>query len=230
MSPNAGSTKWRLHWGLFRGSSLNLEWSKRGIRLDDQWMLIFWLHSESFWCMLRCYIHLGFWHVDYVDWLVLIEDSDAVFSPVLHWYIRLRYWHVGSLMIDLIALLSTLTLILSWLFWSLHMHTLTTVYHSAWHVDSLTCILFWSSLSMMFVSLFILIVIAFLGGHDWYILYSAWLYDAWLPSLCMIACRLSMWVAYLSPCLPLSSLGHFLHSGSRFCKCETLCVLVLWPR
>ena len=29
------------------------------------------------------------------------------------------------------------------------MHTLTTVYHSTWHVDSLTCILFWSSLSVL---------------------------------------------------------------------------------
>ena len=48
--------------------------------------------------------------------------------------------------------------------------------------------------------------------------------------LCVIACRLSVWVAHLSPYLPLSSLGHFLHSGSRFCKCETLCVLVLRSR
>ena len=52
------------------------------------------------WCMLRCPIHL-------------------------------RFWHAGLLMIDLIALLSVLILILARLFWSLHMHTLTIVYHSA---------------------------------------------------------------------------------------------------
>ena len=58
---------------------------------------------------------------------------------------------------------------------------------------------------------------------------SAWLYDAWLPSLCMIACRLSMWVSLLSPYLPPFGFGHFLHFGSHFCKCEALCVLALWP-
>ena len=48
MSRNVGSTKWRLRWGSFRGSSLNLEWSKRGVRLDDQWMFVSWLHIEDF--------------------------------------------------------------------------------------------------------------------------------------------------------------------------------------
>ena len=57
-----------------------------------------------------------------------------------------------------------------------------------------------------------------------------WLPVAWLPFFCLIACCLSMWVAHLSPYLSLFSLGHFLHYGSHFCKCETLCVLVLWPR
>ena len=114
------------------------------------------------WCMLRCHIHL-------------------------------RFWHAGLLMIDLIALLSVLILILAWLFWSLHMHTLTTVYHSAWHVDSLTCILFWSSLSMMFVSLFVLIVVfsLILCVHWWYIwaLPDCVLHDcpplAWLHVACL---------------------------------------------
>ena len=44
-----------------------------------------------------------------------------------------------TILIDHFVLLSTLILILPWLFWSLHMHTLTAVYHSTWHVDSLTC-------------------------------------------------------------------------------------------
>ena len=48
--------------------------------------------------------------------------------------------------------------------------------------------------------------------------------------LCVIACRLSMWLAHLPPYLQSSSLGHSFHFGSHFCKCETLCVLVLWPR
>ena len=73
--------------------------------------------------------------------------------------IHLSFWHAGLLMIDLIALLSVLILILPWLFWSPHMHTLTTVYHLVGHVDSFACILSWSSLSMMFISLFVLIFI-----------------------------------------------------------------------
>ena len=48
--------------------------------------------------------------------------------------------------------------------------------------------------------------------HEWYILCSAWLYDAWLPSLCMIACRLSMWVSLLSPYLQISWFRSFLSS------------------
>ena len=46
-----------------------------------------------------------------------------------------RFWHARLLMIDHFVLLSALILILPWLFWSFHMHTLTTVYHSAWHDD-----------------------------------------------------------------------------------------------
>ena len=65
--------------------------------------------------------------------------------------------------------------------------------------------------------------------HEWYILYSAWLYDAWLSSLYMIACRLSMWVALLSPTSNSLGFGHSFHLGSHYCKCETFCVLALWP-
>ena len=35
-------------------------------------------------------------------------------------------------------------------------------------------------------------------------LYFAWLCVAWLPSFCMIACRLFVWIAHLSPYLQLS--------------------------
>ena len=70
---------------LFRGSSLNLGWSKCGIWWVDQWVLISWLHIEDVWCMLGFYIHSRLWHVDCVDWFILIEDSDAMISSTLHW-------------------------------------------------------------------------------------------------------------------------------------------------
>ena len=232
LSRNAGSTKWRLHWGYFRGSSWNLKWSKRGVWWVDQWVLISWLHIEDIWCMLGFYIHLRLWHVDRVDWFILIEDSDAMISSVFHWYIRLRLWHARLLMIDLIALLSMLTLILSWLFWSLHMHTLTTVHHSTWHADPLVGILFdhlWAcylGITIHLIVVFSLILCVYIDDISEICLIVCCM----TTLLCVIACRLSVWVAHLSPYLPLSSLGHFLHSGSRFCKCEALCVLVLWPR
>ena len=151
-------------------------------------------------------------------WLfILIGAFDVMISSVFHWYIRLRHWHAGLLMIDLITLFSTLILILSWLLWSLHMHTLTTVYHSTWHVDSLTCILFWSSLSMMIVSLSIWLSYSRLSCVYIDDISELCLIACCMTTLlCVIACCLSMWVAHLSPCLPFSSLGHFLHSVLAF--------------
>ena len=94
---------------------------------------------------------------------------------------------------------------------------------------SLACILSWLSFEHD-----ICIVIrpdshSFLRGHEWYILYSAWLYVAWLPFFCMIACCLSMWDVHLSPYLQLSWFRSFFHPGSHYCKCETFYVLALWP-
>ena len=117
-----------------------------------------------------------------------------------------------TISIDHFVLLSTLILILPWLFWSLHMHTLTTVHHSACCVISLACILSWSSFEHDVHIAIHPDSCSFLCGHEWYILYSAWLYDAWLPSFCMIACCLSMWVSFLSPYLQLSWCRSFLSS------------------
>ena len=124
---------------------------------------------------------------------------------------------------------SALILIFPWLFWSLHMRTLTTVYHSVWHVDSLTCILSWSSFE-----------------HDVHI--------AIHPDSCSfcvdmsdISCTLldcmtrdclpSAWLHVACLCgphiYPLISnslgFGHSFHPGSHYCKCETFCVFALWP-
>ena len=192
-------------------------------------MPISWLHIESF--RMHAWILYSFGTLTY--WLWWLICLDWGFWDSYFFYTSLIYLFKTSplliILIDLIASLSTLTLILSWLFWSPHMHTLTTVYHLAWHVDSLVCVLSWSSLSMMFISPFVLIVIVSLILCVDMVIYLrfAWLCVAWLPSFCVIACRLTVWVAHLSPYLQPSSFGHFLHSGSHFSKCETLCVIVL---
>ena len=152
--------------------------------------------------ILRCDIDM----IDYLDWNLGCRFF-LRFIARLVWYIDM------PIIIDCSSCFAWYSdSVSSWLFWSLHMHTLTTVYHSAWHVDSLTCILSWSSSEHD-----VRIAIhpdshSSLCGHDWYILYSTWLYDAWLPSLYMIACRLSMWVALLSPYLQISWSRWFLSS------------------
>ena len=50
-----------------------------------------------------------------------------------------------SILIKYLALLSIVTLILPCLFSSLHIHGFIVVYHLPWWVDSLACILSWSS-------------------------------------------------------------------------------------
>ena len=135
----------------FRGSSLNLEWSKRGIWLDNQWMLISWLHIEDFVVFsFLCFIAMT---VEYIDMLIVL--------------------------IDHFVLLSALILILAWLFWSLHMHTLTIVYHSA-------------------------LIVAFsliLCVHEWYILLCLTIWS--MTALPLHDCMLLVYVGLTSiPLLP----------------------------
>ena len=153
-------------------------------------------------------LDIALWHwYDCLSWLGLRLSFFLRFIARLVWYIDM------PIIIDCSSCFAWYSDFVSpWLFWSLHMHTLTTVYHSAWHVNSLTCILSWSSSEHDVRITIHLYSHSFLCGHDWYILYSTWLYDAWLPSLYMIACRLSMWVALLSPYLQISWSRSFLSS------------------
>ena len=98
-----------------------------------------------------------------------------------------EYIDMLIILIDHFVLLSALILILPWLFWSLHMHTLTIVHHLACCVVSLACILSWSSFEHDVHIAIHPDSCRFLCGHEWYIMYSAWPHVAWLPFLCMIA-------------------------------------------
>ena len=129
--------------------------------------------------------------IDYLDWGFWCN----VFF-VFHCYTHLGHWHADC--DDWLSCLSYIvTLILPWLFCSPRMYRLIVVYHLTWCVDSLACISAWSSLSMLSLSLFILIVIACVWTWVIY-LYFAWLYGAWLLFSYMIACRLSVCAAHLS--------------------------------
>ena len=178
-----------------------------------------------FLCASLIYFVWDIWHVDYDDWFVLIEDSEIaifcawlpcsfeVLACWLYWLpilFRSVYWFWY----------------LPWLFWSPCMYGF--VVGLIWHVDSLACILSWSSFEHDVHIAIHPDSCSFLCGHEWYILYSAWLYDAWLPSLYMIACCLSMWVSLLSPYFQLSWCQSFL--SSRFSLLQVwdlLCACVL---
>ena len=128
------------------------------------------------------------------------------------------------ILIDHFALLSIVTLILPCLFWSPRMHRFIVVYRLTWHIDSLACMLYWSSLSMLSLSLSVLNVITCVDLGDISVLCLN--VCCMIVLLCVIACCLSVWIAHLSPYLQPFGFGHFLYSGSHFCKCETLCVFV----
>ena len=96
-------------------------------------------------------------------------------------------------------------------------------------IDSFACILSWSSLSMLSLlhsSWLSCSSLAYVWTWMIYLRF-AWLFVACLLFSCVFTCCLSVWVTHLSPYLQPSSFGHFLHSGSHFSKCETLCVIVL---
>ena len=108
--------------------------------------------------------------------IILIEDSD--YSNFFRASFLYLFGDINMLivLIDPLTCLSIVTLILPWLFCSLHMYRFIVVYRLTWWVDSLACILSWLSLSMMFVSSFILIVIA-----------SAWPWVIY-PVYCLTVC------------------------------------------
>ena len=165
-------------------------------------LLNYWLHIESFWYHRMhvwllysfCDIDMLIMLIDYVDW-----DSDV---GIFLWFTTTFAWDIDMLiiLIDTLALLSIVTLILPWSFYSL------------------TCILpIFVTICLDFHSLYV-------DVSDIYVLYFT--VCCMTALLYVIACRLSVWAAHLSPYLQPSGFGHFFHSGSYFCKCEVLCVFV----
>ena len=156
-------------------------------------------------------------------WLIiLIEDSNIAMFLC---FIAIFIWDIDMLivLIDYLTCLSIVILILPWLFYSLHMHRLTVLYLLTWCVDSLACILSKSSLSMLYLSLFILIVISRMWTWVVYS-YFAWLYVTWLPSPC--DCMPLVHVGRTSiPLPPTLCFGHFfqfwlsLFASVRPCVC-----------
>ena len=97
----------------------------------------------------------------------LMGRSVGTYLLITHWELLISLdaclvivfiWETDML-IDYLACLSIMTLILPWSFCSSRMYRLIVVYHLTWCVDFLACIFSWSSLSMLSLSLFVLIVI-----------------------------------------------------------------------
>ena len=146
------------------------DWSISGyspfFEVQFAWLLI--AHWELLISWDACLVIVSTWEIDMLIALIHLIDCLAC-----------------------LACLNIVTLILPCLFFSLHMYRFTIVYRLTWWVDSLTCILSWSSSSMLSLSPFILIVMACMWTWVIY-LYFAWLYVAWLSS--------SMWSYVIFPC------------------------------
>ena len=104
----------------------------------------------------------------------LMSRSVGTYLLITHWellisldaclvIILIRDIDMLIMLIFYLVCLSIKALILPWLFCSLHMYRLIVVYLSTWCVDSFACILSWSFLSMLSLSLFALIVIFLLS-------------------------------------------------------------------
>ena len=167
-------------------------------------------------------------------WLIILtEDSDV---SIFLCFIAISIWGITMLIVLIhlidclacLACLSIVTLILPCLFFSPHMYRFTIVYRLTWWVDFLACTLSWSSLSMLSLSQFILIVITCMWTWAIY-LYFAWLYVAWLPS--------SVWLHVACPCgphiypftsNPLVSVIYFIPALT-FASVRPCVCLFLWP-
>ena len=119
------------------------------------------------------------WWLIYLNWDFRCHDFSC-FTDIFVCYIDI----VDLYRLILLLCLAYLLWFFPWLIWSLHMHRLATIYHSTRHTDPLVCILFWSSLSMMFVSPFVLIIIFSLILCVYMMIYLifVWLHVAWLSS------------------------------------------------
>ena len=144
--------------------------------------------------------------IDHLD-LGLRMSFFLYFIAILVWYIDM------PIIIDCSSCLLGIA-ILSLPDYSAHFTCIDSLLYVVWLavLFPLACILSWSSFEHD-----VCIVIrpdshSFLRGHEWYILYSTWLHVAWLPSLCVIACRLSLWAAHISFYLQLSWFRSFLSS------------------
>ena len=148
---------------------------------------------------------LGYCVVTLIWFIILIGASDVVFLLSLA-ILFLPDYFAHFICVDSLLYVVWLALFFFWL---------------AYYLDCL--------LSMMFVSLFVLIVIAFcVDMSD----ISCTLLD------CMARdCLPSAWLHVACLCgphiYPLTSnslgFGHSFHPGSHYCKCETFYVLALWP-
>ena len=128
------------------------------------------------------------------------------YAWLLYPFTTLTYWWYWLILL----------IVLAYWFFSYHdcpahfdMYVHTVVYLVVLVIDSFACIVSWSYLSMLFLSLFILIVIACMWTWVIY-MYPAWLYVTWPLFFCMIACRLSVWAAHLSSYFQSSSFRSFL--------------------
>ena len=137
----------------FRGSSLNLGWSKCGVWWFGQWIPISWLHIESsryYW--MHAWVFVFTWDIDvlimmivYLDWGFRLWQFFLCFIAIFVGDIDMLF-----MLIDHLTLLSIVTLIFA-MFCSDHFTCIDSTLYIIWFdmIDSLGYILSWLSWSML---------------------------------------------------------------------------------
>ena len=168
--------------GDLRGSNLNLSWGKCGV-----WLVIWWILSPCVFLRLSVHSTLRVWCGDFLLLItIFIWDIDMLI-----------------ILIDSLDCLSILILLLPWLscsFWHVCSHFYISCCLS---VDSFACILSWSSLSMLSLLLFILIVIfSFSLCVDMDDILALYLIACCMTALLLCDCMLLVYVGRIPIPLP----------------------------
>ena len=173
---------WTQNLWFHRRLSSNLSWGKYGV-----WLVDWWIHSLCVFLWLSVHSILRFWCDDFLCLTVIfIWDINVLMTLIVY-----------------LACLSIVTLILPWWFYSPHMYRLIVVYIPTGCVDSLACILSWSSLNMLSLSLFVLIVIfSFSLCVDMDDIFALCLTVCCMTALLLCFCMLLVCVGHITILLP----------------------------
>ena len=183
-------------------------WQLIGRSVGTCLVIAHWEFFDIIECMIGYCTHLGHWYADYDDrlpWFGL---------PMLRFFLCITAISIRDIdmlvaLIDYLALFNIVTLILSCLFWSLHMYRLAIVYHLIWH-DWFS----WLYIILIIICQIFSSISSCVDLDDIY-LFCMTVYCMTLLIPCDCMSCLSMWDTHLSLYFRVTSLGQHCFPWSR---------------